>query len=65
MSKLDCGCIKYGSARKLYIQMLDSIHKQGLRLTLGDFRTSHVEADEQSLYLRKEKFSLCYKTLGV
>ena len=61
-SKLDYGCIIYGSARKSYLQMLDPIHNQGLRLALGAFRTSpfaslYVEADEPSLYSRREKVS--------
>ena len=34
LSKLDYGCIIYSSARKLYLQMLDPIHNQGLRLAL-------------------------------
>ena len=39
------------------------IHNQGLRLALGAFRTSpvaslYVEADEPSLYSRREKLSL-------
>ena len=64
-SKLDYGCVIYGSARKSYLQMLDSIHNQGLRLALGAFRTSpvaglYVEADEPSLYSRREKLSLEY-----
>ena len=64
-SKLDYGCIIYGSARKSYLQMLDPIHNQGLRLALGAFRTSpvaslYVEADEPSLYSRREKLSLLY-----
>ena len=64
-SKLDYGSIVYGSARKSYLQMLDTVHHQGLRLALGAFRTSpvtslHVEADEPSLYLRREKLSLQY-----
>ena len=64
-SKLDYGSIIYGSARKLYLQMLDPIHNQGLRLALGAFRTSpvaslYVEADEPSLYSRREKLSLQY-----
>ena len=55
----------YGSARKSYLQMLDTVHHQGLRLALGAFRTSpvtslYVEADEPSLYLRREKLSLQY-----
>ena len=64
-SKLDYGCIIYGSARKSYLQMLDPLHNQGLRLALGAFRTSpvaslYVEADEPSLYSRREKHSLQY-----
>ena len=62
-SKLDYGCIVYGSARKSYLQMLDTIHHQGLRLATGAFRTSPVEcilaeANEPSLYLRREKLTL-------
>ena len=65
-SKLDYGCIIYGSARKLYLQMLVIIHNQGLGLALGAFRTSHVaslhvEADEPSL-TRETLFAICYKT---
>ena len=64
-SELDYGCIVYGSARKYYLQMLDTVHNQGLRLALGAFRTSpisslNVEADEPSLWLRREKLSLQY-----
>ena len=64
-SKLDYGSIVYGSARKSYLQMLDTVHNQGLRLALGAFRTSpisslNVEADEPSLWLRREKMSLQY-----
>ena len=45
--------------------MLDPTHNQGLRLALGAFRTSpvaslYVEADEPSLYSRREKLSLQY-----
>ena len=40
-SKLDYGCVVYGSARQSYLRNLDSIHNQGLRLALGAFRTSH------------------------
>ena len=45
--------------------MLDPIHNQGLILALGAFRTSpvaslYVEADEPSLYSRREKLSLQY-----
>ena len=64
-SKLDYGPIVYGSARPSYISSLDTVHHQGLRLALGAFRTSHVqslyvEAEEPSLYLRREKLALQY-----
>ena len=36
-SKLDYGSIVYGSARKSYVQMLDPIQNQALRLCLGAF----------------------------
>ena len=68
-SKLDYRPIVYGSARKSYLQMLDTVHNQGLRLALGTFRTSpvsslNVEADEPSLWLRREKIvsSVCHQT---
>jgi hypothetical protein len=66
-SKLDYGSVVYGSARKTYLQMLDTIHHQGLRLVLGAFRTSPVEslyaeAGEPSLHLRRKKLSLQYAT---
>ena len=44
-SKLDYGCIIYGSARKSYLQAVASLF---------------VEADEPSLYSRREKLSLQY-----
>ena len=64
-SKLGYDCIIYGSARKSYLQMLDPIHNQGHRLALEAFRTSpvaslYVEADEPSLYSRRDKLSLQY-----
>ena len=64
-SKLDYGCIVYGSARKSYLQQLDPIHHQGLRLALGAFRTSpkkslYVEANEPSLQSRRKKLSMQY-----
>ena len=59
-SKLDYGSIVYGSARKSYLQMLDSMHHQGLSLASGAFRTSPVS----SLYVRAGEPSLwlCRKT---
>ena len=64
-SKLDYGFIVYGSTQKSYIKMLDTIHKQGLKICLGAFRTSpmeslYVEANEESLNRRRERLSLQY-----
>ena len=64
-SRLDYGCIVYGSARPSYLRCLNTVHHQGLRLSLGAFRTSPVEslyvlAQEPSLTLRRIKLSLQY-----
>ena len=64
-SKLDYGCIIYGSARSSYLKMINTIHHQGLRLALGAFRTSpveslYVEAGELPLEQRRIKLSLQY-----
>lgn len=64
-SKLDYGCIVYGSARPSYLQSLDRVQNLALRTCLGAFRTSpisslHVEANEMPLSLRREKLSLQY-----
>ena len=64
-SKLDYGCIVYGSATKSYLKELDVIHNSGLRISLGAFRTSpipslYTEAGETSLELRRLKLSLNY-----
>lgn len=64
-SKLDYGCVVYGSARKSYLKMLDPIHHQGLRISLGAFRTSpkeslYAEAGEPPLELRRLRLSLNY-----
>ena len=63
-SKLDYGCIVYGSARRLVLKQLDPIHHQGLRIALGAFRTSpaqrlYTEGHEPSLTTRRLKLSLC------
>ena len=39
-SKLDYGWLVYGSASKTTLAKLDPVHKQGLRLSLGTFRSS-------------------------
>ena len=64
-SKLDYGCIVYGSARRSILKQLDPIHHQGLRNALGAFRTSpaqsrYIEAHEPSLTTRRLKLSLNY-----
>ena len=64
-SKLDYGSIVYGSARKSYVKLLDPVHHQGLRLSLGVFRTSpiqslYVELRELSLENRRLELSLQY-----
>ena len=64
-SNLDYGSIVYRSARKSYLKILDTIHNEGLRLVLGAFRTSpynslYVEANEPSLYNRRQKLALQY-----
>ena len=64
-SKLGYGSIVYGSARKSYIGMLDTVHHQGIRLSLGAFRTSlveslYVEANEESVYSPLAHKTKCY-----
>ena len=60
--KLDYGCIVYGSASKTELAKLDPVHNQGLRLSLGAFRSSpvesmYVEAHEPPLEICREKIS--------
>ena len=43
-SKLDYGYLIYGAACKSYISLLDPIQNQGLRLSLGAFRTSPAQS---------------------
>ena len=43
-SKLDYGCIVYGTASSANLRQLDSIHNAGLRLALGAFCTSPVSS---------------------
>ena len=64
-SKLDYGCIVYGSAYRSILKQLDPIHYQGLRIALGAFRTSpaqslYIEAHEPSLTTRRLKLFLNY-----
>jgi len=55
-SKLDYGCIVYGSARNPYLLMLDPVQNHALCLCLGTYRTSPspslcVLANEPPLYI--------------
>ena len=64
-SKLDYGCIVYGSASKVALAKLDPVHNQRLRLSFGAFRSSpveslYVEAHEPPLEIRREKLALQY-----
>ena len=64
-SKVDYGCIVYGSAYKTALAKLDPVHNQGLRLSLGAFRSSpveslYVEAHEHPLEIRRDKLALHY-----
>ncbi|XP_023231050.1 uncharacterized protein LOC111631090 [Centruroides sculpturatus] len=64
-SKLDYGCIIYGSVQESTLRMLDPIHHQALRLCTGAFRTSlvqslYVDAYEPPLSLRREQLSFFY-----
>ena len=64
-SKVDYGCIVYGSASKTALAKLDPVHNQGLRLSLGAFRSSpveslYVEAREPPLEIRRDKLALQY-----
>ena len=61
--KLDFASIIYRSARKSYVEMLDPIHHQGLRLAFGAFKTSPSEnllekANEPSFYNKLLKLSM-------
>ena len=64
-SKLDYGCIVYGSASKTALAKLDPVHNQGLRFSLGAFRSSpveslYVEAHEPPLEISRNKLALQY-----
>ena len=61
-SKLDCGCVVYGSASNTFLQ-LDSIQNCGLGIALGAFCISPVsslytEANDSLLQERRLKLSM-------
>ena len=49
-SKIEYGCYIYVAARKSYLKSLHTVHREGLRLLLGVFRTSPVENLYSELY---------------
>jgi hypothetical protein len=64
-SKLDYGCVVYGSARASYLESLDRVQNATLRVCLGAFRTTpvsslHVEANELPPRLKNRKLALQY-----
>lgn len=56
-SRLDYGCIVYGSARQSVLTSLDPVHNLGLRLASGAYRTSPVD----SLYVECNEWPLQYR----
>ncbi|GBN13043.1 hypothetical protein AVEN_74935-1, partial [Araneus ventricosus] len=65
LSRIDYGCMVYGSARPTVLRRLDTIHHSGLRICTGAFRTSPVESlyiisNQLPLDLRRQKISSLY-----
>jgi hypothetical protein len=64
-SKLDYGCVVYGSARASYLESLDQVQNAALHVCLGAFPTTpvsslNVEANKLPLWLRSQKLALQY-----
>ena len=64
-SKLDYGLTVYGNVSKDALEPLNVIHRQGIRLCLGAFKTSpkealYVEANEPPLEVRREDLLMRY-----
>ena len=64
-SKIDYGCIVYGSKSKSVLRTLDAVHHADLRICLGAFRTSpvqilYIKAGETSLSLRRLRHAMNY-----
>ncbi|GBN13179.1 hypothetical protein AVEN_9885-1 [Araneus ventricosus] len=65
LSRIDYGCMVYGSARATVLRRLDTIHHSALRICSGAFRTSPVESlcvtcHQLPLHLRRQKISALY-----
>ncbi|GFT53931.1 RNase H domain-containing protein [Trichonephila clavipes] len=54
LSRIDYGCVAYGSACNSTLQKLDPVHHMALRICSGAFRTSPV----QSLYVNRHQLPL-------
>ncbi|GFV86058.1 putative RNA-directed DNA polymerase from transposon X-element [Trichonephila clavipes] len=64
-SRIDYGCVAYGSACNSTLQKLDPVHHMALRICSGAFRTSPVQSlyvycHQLPLDLRRRKLSLAY-----
>ena len=57
-TKMDYGCQLYNTASAGRLKKLDSIHRQGIRIYKGAFRTSPVEANDPPLDLRRNELGL-------
>ncbi|GFV21099.1 RNase H domain-containing protein [Trichonephila clavipes] len=65
LSRIDYGCVAYGSACNSTLQKLDPVHHMALRICSGAFRTSpvqslYVNCHQLSLDLRRRKLSLAF-----
>ncbi|GBN58394.1 hypothetical protein AVEN_95891-1 [Araneus ventricosus] len=65
LSRIDYGCLVYGSPRSAALRRLDTVHHSALRICSGAFRTSPVErlytiCHQLPLHLRRKKLSMQY-----
>ncbi|GFX38960.1 probable RNA-directed DNA polymerase from transposon X-element [Trichonephila clavipes] len=65
LSRIDYGCVAYGSACNSTLKKLDPIHHMALRICSGAFRTSpvqslYVNCHQLPLDLRRRKLSLAF-----
>ncbi|GFW07812.1 putative RNA-directed DNA polymerase from transposon X-element [Trichonephila clavipes] len=65
LTRIDYGCVAYGSACNSTLQKLDPVHHMALRICSGEFRTSPVQSlyvtcHQLPLDLRRRKLSLAF-----
>ncbi|GFT64107.1 probable RNA-directed DNA polymerase from transposon X-element [Trichonephila clavipes] len=65
LSRIDYGCVAYGSACNSTLKKLDPVHHMALRICSGAYRTSpvqslYVNCRQLPLDLRRRKLSLAY-----